>query len=66
MKIRSVVALVGLAIGFPVPTFAQQTNDLVGAWTLVSITLEKDGKKNQKPKPTPLTFTLYCARRASP
>jgi hypothetical protein len=26
MKTRSVVALVGLAIGFAVPSFAQQTN----------------------------------------
>jgi len=45
MKIRSVVALVGLTIIFALPTFAQQANDLVSTWTLVSVTLEKDGKK---------------------
>ena len=44
MKIRLLLALAGLAIGFVVPTFAQQAKDLVGTWTLVSITLEKDGK----------------------
>jgi hypothetical protein len=59
MKSRSVVALVGLAISFAVPTFAQQANDLVGTWTLVSITLEKDGKKTDFYGPNPqgqLTF----------
>jgi hypothetical protein len=44
MKIRLLLALVGLAISFAAPTFAQQTNDLVGTWTLMSITLEKDGQ----------------------
>jgi hypothetical protein len=45
MKIRSAIVLLWLAIGFAVPTFAQQANDLLGAWTLVSITLNQDGKK---------------------
>jgi len=59
MKIRSVVALVGLAISFAVPTFAQQTNDVVGAWTLVSITLEKDGKKTDFYGPNPQGQLMY-------
>ena len=45
MKTRLLLALIGLAISFVLPTYAQQANDLVGTWTLVSITLEKDGKK---------------------
>ena len=52
MKMR-LLALVGMAIGFAVPTFAQQANDLVGAWTLVSITLEQDGKKTDFYGPNP-------------
>jgi hypothetical protein len=38
-------AFVWLAISFAAPIFAQQAKDLVGTWTLVSITLEQDGKK---------------------
>ena len=53
MKIRSVVALVGLAVSFTLPTFAQQANDLIGAWTLVSITLNQDGKKTDMYGPSP-------------
>ena len=45
MKTRLLVPLAALAISFAVPTFAQQAKDLVGTWTLVSITLEKDGEK---------------------
>src|ERR1700747_1345332 len=61
MKSRSVVALVGLAISFAVPTFAQQANDVVGAWTLVSITLEKDGKKTDFYGPNPQGQLIYDA-----
>jgi Lipocalin-like domain len=53
MKIRSLVALAGLTISSALPTFAQQTNDLVGAWTLVSITLDQDGKKTDMYGPSP-------------
>jgi hypothetical protein len=53
MKIRSLVALAGLTISSALPTFAQQTNDLVGAWTLVSITLDQDGKKTDMYGPGP-------------
>jgi GH15 family glucan-1,4-alpha-glucosidase len=60
MKIRSVVALVGLTI-FAVPTFAQQANDVVGAWTLVSITLEQDGKKTDFYGPNPQGQLMYDA-----
>lgn len=61
MKIRSVVALVGLAISVAVPTFAQQANDIVGTWTLVSITLEKDGKKTDFYGPNPQGQLIYDA-----
>jgi hypothetical protein len=53
MKIRSVVALIGLAIGLALPTFAHQATDLVGTWTLVSITLEQGGKKTDFYGPNP-------------
>ena len=53
MKTLLVVPLVGLAISFALPTFAQQAKDLVGTWTLVSITLEQDGKKTDFYGPHP-------------
>ena len=53
MKRRLVVTLLGLAISFALPTFAQQAKDLVGTWTLVSITLEKDGKTTDFYGPNP-------------
>jgi hypothetical protein len=61
MKIRSVAALVGLTISFAVPTFAQQANEVVGAWTLVSITLDKDGKKTDFYGPNPQGQLMYDA-----
>jgi hypothetical protein len=61
MKIRLLLALVGLVIGFVVPTFAQQVNDLVGTWTLVSITLEKDGKKTDMYGANPQGLVMYDA-----
>jgi hypothetical protein len=46
MKTHALLALVGLATGFITPAFAQTTpKELVGTWTMVSVTLEKDGKK---------------------
>ena len=46
MKIRILIALAGLSTGFITPAFTQTTaKDLVGTWTLVSITLDQDGKK---------------------
>ena len=46
MKTPVLLAFVGLATGFIAPAFSQTTpKDLVGTWTLVSITLEYDGKK---------------------
>jgi hypothetical protein len=53
MKSRLLLAFVGLAISFALPTFAQQAKDLVGTWTMVSITLEKDGKKTDLFGPNP-------------
>ena len=61
MKIPSLVVLAGLAISVAVPTFAQQANDLVGTWTLVSITLEKDGKKTDFYGPNPQGQLIYDA-----
>ena len=61
MKIRSVIALVGLTISFAVPTFGQQANGVVGAWTLVSITLEQDGKKTDFYGPNPQGQLMYDA-----
>ena len=46
LKTPVLLAFVGLATGFIAPAFSQTTpKDLVGTWTLVSITLEYDGKK---------------------
>jgi hypothetical protein len=46
MKTHVLLALVGLATGFITPAFSQTTSkDLVGTRTLVSVTLEYDGKK---------------------
>src|ERR1700736_378880 len=59
MKIRLLFALVGLAISFALPTFAQQANDLVGTWTLVSLTLEQDGKKTDMYGPNPQGQRMY-------
>jgi hypothetical protein len=48
MTIRILLALAGLSAGFITPAFAQTTaKDLVGSWTLVSVTLEHDGKKTE-------------------
>jgi lipocalin-like protein len=45
MKIRILLALAGLSAGFITPAITQTTaKDLVGTWTLVSVTLEEDGK----------------------
>jgi hypothetical protein len=40
---------------------AQTANDLVGAWTLVSITLEKDGEKTDFYGPNPQGRLMYDA-----
>ena len=53
MKLPSILTLAGLAISFTVPAFAQQANDLLGTWTLVSVTLEKDGTKTDFYGPNP-------------
>jgi hypothetical protein len=47
MKTHVLLALVGLATGFITPAFTQTTipKELVGTWTIVSITQEQDGKK---------------------
>ena len=58
MKMR-LAALLTFAIGFVVPTFAQQAKDLVGTWTLVSITLDQDGKKTDMYGANPQGQVMY-------
>jgi Lipocalin-like domain len=55
MKTHVLLAFVGLATGFITPAFAQTTipKELVGTWTMVSATLEKDGKKTDLFGPNP-------------
>jgi hypothetical protein len=54
MKTHVLLALVGLATGFITPAFTQTTpKELVGTWTIVAITLEKDGKKTDLFGPNP-------------
>ncbi|MBV8177177.1 MAG: lipocalin-like domain-containing protein [Verrucomicrobia bacterium] len=54
MKTHVLLGLVGLATGFVTPAFTQTTaKDLVGAWTLVSVTLEQNGKKTELYGPNP-------------
>ena len=55
MKAHVLLALVGLATSFITPAFTQTTipKELVGTWTMVSITLEKDGKKTDLFGPEP-------------
>jgi hypothetical protein len=48
--ISAVLIASALILGVFLPrdeAVAQSTNELVGTWTLVSITLEKDGKKDR-------------------
>jgi hypothetical protein len=60
MKTHTLLALVGLATGFITPALSQTTpKELVGTRTLVSITVEYDGKKMDFFGPNPqgqLTF----------
>jgi hypothetical protein len=59
---RILLALAGLTAGLIIPAFAQTTaKDLVGTWTLVSITLEKDGKKIDFYGPNPQGQLMYDA-----
>ena len=54
MKLRLLLAL--LVTGFAVPALqavAQSAKELVGTWTLVSITLEQNGKKTDFYGPNP-------------
>jgi hypothetical protein len=60
MKIR-LAALLTFAIGLVVPTFAQQAKDLVGTWTLVSITLDQDGRKTDMYGANPQGQVMYDA-----
>jgi Lipocalin-like domain len=54
MKTHSLLAIAGLTVSFITPAFTQTTpKELVGTWTIVSITLEKDGKKTDLFGPNP-------------
>ena len=55
MKTQVLLALVGVATGFITPAFTQTTipKELVGTWTIVSITQEKDGKTTDLFGPNP-------------
>ena len=63
MRIRLILTLAGLAIGIALPAFSQQktAKDLVGTWTLVSLTLERDGKKTDFYGPNPQGQVTYDA-----
>ena len=62
MKTRMLLALAGLTAGLITPAFSQTTaKDLVGTWTLVSITLEKDGTKTDMYGPNPQGQTTLDA-----
>ena len=60
MKTRTLLAVAGLTAGLIIPAFSQTTaKDLVGTWTLVSITLEQDGKKTDFYGPNPQGQLTY-------
>jgi len=55
MKTHVLLALAALTAGFVTPAFTQTTipKELVGTWTIVSITLEQNGKKTDLFGPNP-------------
>jgi hypothetical protein len=55
MKTQVLLALAALTAGFVTPAFTQTTTpkELVGTWTIVSITQEKDGKTTDLFGPNP-------------
>ena len=55
MKTHLLLALAALTAGFATPAFTQTTipKELVGTWTMVSITLEQNGKKTDLFGPNP-------------
>jgi hypothetical protein len=55
MKTHVLLALAALTAGFVTPAFTQTTipKELVGMWTMVSITLEQNGKKTDLFGPNP-------------
>jgi hypothetical protein len=55
MKTHSLLALAGLSVSFITSAFTQTTipKELVGTWTIVSITQEQDGKKIDLYGPNP-------------
>ena len=62
MKRHAVLVLVGLATGFITPAFTQTIpKELVGTWTMVSITLERDGKKTDLFGPNPQGRLIFDA-----
>ena len=58
----SKIALIALTCVFaPTPSVAQTAKDLVGTWTLVSITIERDGKKIDFYGPNPQGEAMFDA-----
>jgi Lipocalin-like domain len=67
--ISAVLIASALILGVFLPrdeAVAQSTNELVGTWTLVSITLEKDGKKTDFYDPNPQGQLMYDANGRFP
>ena len=52
-------ALLLLAGGLPGPAAAQASKEIVGAWTLVSLTVERDGRTVDFYGPNPLGQTIF-------
>lgn len=62
MKIRTLFASAALTAGLIIPAFSQSTaTNLAGTWTLVSLTLEKDGTKTDLYGPNPQGRLIHDA-----
>jgi hypothetical protein len=59
-RLVATIALLGLAIGLPAgEALGQMGNELVGAWTLVSVMVEQSGNKLEPFGPTPKGFMTF-------
>jgi hypothetical protein len=58
MKMRLLLTLAGLAIGFALPTFAQEKG-VLGTWTLVTETAYQGGKRTEPLGPNPLGSVMF-------
>jgi hypothetical protein len=62
MKIRSLLALVGLAISFALPTFAQQTNQIQSYVNALSLALRHIQMHSIRMTPLPVSAILHRGR----